>query len=156
MSSYKDYQDQRVVMWFFWVLTFLAIIGTVGLLIGCALSFSLPLLLGVVLMATAAVAAGCTASYYMEKPNDSTSAFGSNVEVEILSKKQREQLREARAEIIMEHAMVDIEQERANIEWRKMEDANDMERPPYQTSFTNRDGTPKSLGGPQPPPSRGY
>lgn len=147
-------QNQRVVMWVAWSLCIACALSAVGLIIGMAISFSWPLLTGVILLAVCAVVAGCTADYYMEEP-DKDSIFGSTAEDEILSKNQKKVLREARAEVLLELAMTDVEQEKANIEHRKMQDSNDMSAPPYDTSFTNRDGSPKQIGSP-PPRSRNY
>lgn len=62
--------------------------------------------------------------------------FSNDAEREILSVKQQRRLRSARAEVMMDKAMLDIENERQNIVHKQIEASHDPEKPPHKTQFS--------------------
>jgi hypothetical protein len=64
------------------------------------------------------------------------SILDSQIEREVLTSKQRRELRKARAGVVMQRAMVEIDQERENITHRELEAAEDPNKPPHKTRFS--------------------
>lgn len=138
---------RKNVMEIGWFLTALTVVVGVSLLIGMAVSFSWPLLIGAILVIIVAIALGLCSLAMMEEveKDGSTAIFSNQAEQEILSRQQREILRTARAEVLMELALTDVEKEKENIAYRQTHDAYDEAKPPHNTSFTNLDGSPRQI-----------
>lgn len=137
---------RRGIIWAGWVASGICAAAMLGLIIGMAVSFTWPLLVGVLFMAVLTLIFGLASGDAMMKLDKSESVFGNTAEDEILSSKQRKTLRAARAEVLMELAMLDVEKEKENIAHRQLMEAGDMTLPPHKTSFTNPDGSPKQIG----------
>jgi Spy/CpxP family protein refolding chaperone len=127
------------------VLTILAGLGCVGLLIACALSFSGAMMWSAVLLAAAAVGLGYATTYFGQKVTGHPLIFTNEAEREVLTRKQRQHLRKARAEVVLDRALVEVEHERQNIVHRQIEASNDPDKPPYKTRWTG--DSQRKLGG---------
>lgn len=64
--------------------------------------------------------------------------ISSPLEKAVLDNRQRRELRKARADIVMQTAMIEVQQEQENIVHRMHQDANDPDKPPHHTAFTQR------------------
>lgn len=112
--------------------TGLAAVGAVLLLVlttteGMALIFPCLLLAGIT------VGAGWATIYFGHRTTGQDRVFPNEVEREVLTRKQRRELRYARGGLVMQRALVDIENERDNIIHRQIEAADDPDKPPHQT-----------------------
>lgn len=110
-------------------------LGAVGLLIMCATAFSLGTLIG----AVGLVGGTITCAYYTVAFNARTTApkvFNNQDEKEVLTPKQRKELKRARGEVVMEKAMIEVEHERANIVHNLSIEASDPDKPPHKTRWT--------------------
>lgn len=112
-------------------------LGAVGLLILCAASFSMGVLVCSILLAAGGVGAGYLAVGFASRAQAPT-VFNNQDEKEVLTGKQRKVLKTARGEVVMERALVEIEHERDNIVHRQIEAAEDPNRPPHQTRWTDQ------------------
>jgi len=121
------------------VLAVLAGIGTVSLLVLVALNFTFGLLLATALMALATVGFGGAGVYFAQRTDDQPRVFTNVAEREVLTAKQRKELRAARGAVVMERALIEVEQERDNITHRAIEAANDPSKPPHHTRWTTED-----------------
>lgn len=90
--------------------------------------------LGTALFA-ALITGGLGAGAWFLAHYDQNDGVGTIAEQQLLNEKQRRELRKARGAVLMEKALIDVEQERANIVHKLQEDANDPDKPPYLTSF---------------------
>jgi hypothetical protein len=86
-------------------------------------------------LAVFTVACGFAASLYGERLTGHEKVFANPIEQEVLSRRQRRELRDKRGELVMERSLVEIEHERDNIVHRQIEAANDPTKPPHQTRF---------------------
>lgn len=138
-----------IVMWGAYGLGALSVLTVIGLFVTMAVAFSWAIFTAAILMVIVTVALVGTGAVFMDESEKKSteSVFGSTAEAEILSGKQKKKLKTARAEVLMDLAMTDVEKERENIEHRRMQEAGDMTLPPHKTTFTNPDGSPKQLGG---------
>lgn len=118
------------------ILATLAGIGAVALLIMWAMDPDEALLFGTVLMAGAAVGFGWATTFFGQKVTGHPLIFTNEAEREVLTQKQRRELRRRRGEVVMERALIEVEQEKDNITHRAIEAANDDNRPPHQTQWT--------------------
>jgi len=115
----------------------LAIIGalaTVTLLV-LSVTHGLWVILPTLLTAVFTVGCGWAASYYGQRFNGHEKVFSNAVEREVLTRKQRRELRNARGGLVMERSLIEIEHERDNIVHRQIEAANDPNKPPHKTRF---------------------
>jgi hypothetical protein len=130
-------QMHRLLMIAGMCLAVLAGIGTISVLVMCAMNFSLPLMLGSVLLAAATIGFGWSASFYGNKVTGHPLVFTNEAEREVLTPSQRKELRRARGEVVMERAMIEIQHEKDNIVHRQIEAANDPNKPPHITQWTD-------------------
>jgi hypothetical protein len=112
-------------------------LGTIALLVTTAVEYSFAVLMATVLLGCVTVGFGWAASVYGSKITGTDLVFTNPAEREILTPKQRKELRKARGEVVMERALVEVEHERQNITHRQIEAANDPEKPPHLTQWTN-------------------
>jgi hypothetical protein len=75
------------------------------------------------------------ASYFGERYSGHTKVFANEIEREVLNRKQRRELRNARGELVMQRSLVEIENERDNIVHRQIEASHDPNKPPHKTRF---------------------
>jgi len=111
-------------------------LGTIGLLIVAALDFTWALLFCTVLLGAATVGFGAATSHYGSKVTGHPLIFTNEAEREVLTAKQRRELRRVRGEVVMERALIEVEHERDNITHRQIEAADDPSKPPYETRWT--------------------
>jgi hypothetical protein len=70
---------------------------------------------------------------------DHNDGISSLAEQQLLTPAQKRELRRARAGVVMEKALIDVEHERQNITHRQIEASKDPNKPPHQTSWTEVD-----------------
>jgi membrane protein implicated in regulation of membrane protease activity len=111
-------------------------LGAVSLIVLCAMSFSLGVLLCAVLMAAGAVSCGYATLFFSQKTTV-PKVFNNQDEKEVLTNRQRRELRRKRGEVVMERALIEVEHEHQNIVHNLQNEANDPSLPPYQTRWSN-------------------
>jgi hypothetical protein len=126
------------------VVTACAAVATVVLLC-LTVTEGMILLLPTLLLAGVTVAGGWATTYYGHRVGGEDTVFPAKVEREVLSWRQRRELRQARGGLVMQRALVDIENERDNILHREIEAAEDPDKPPHRTTLTPEpvDDTPR-------------
>lgn len=77
------------------------------------------------------------------KQLEERTVFTNAAEREVLNNRQRRELRRARGEVVMQRALIDVENERDNIVHRQIEAANDPNKPPHQTPWSEQ---PRRIG----------
>lgn len=111
--------------------------------------------LGVALLGSVFTGGLGIGAWFLARSNrDDNRGIGSVAEQQLLTPKQKRELRKARGAVIMEKALIDVEHERQNIVHNQIEAANDPDKPPHVTSFSEEFG---SMGHPRlerPDPSR--
>ena len=110
-------------------------LGAVALVVLCAMTWSWGVLLCAILMATGAIGAGYITVMFASKTTV-PKVFNNQDEKEVLTMKQRKELRKARGEVVMERAMIEVEHERENIVHRQIEASHDPDRPPHNTRWS--------------------
>jgi len=118
------------------VVAIIAALATVTLLVLTAVE-SMWLIIPTLLLAVVTIGSGMAASYYGERHSGHAKVFSNAVEREVLTRKQRRELRHARGGLVMQRSLVEIENERDNIIHRQIEASNDPDKPPHQTRFGN-------------------
>ena len=126
------------------VLAVLCGLGSVALLVLCAVQWSWGVLLCSILMAGGSIGAGFITVLFSTKTTV-PKVFNNQDEREVLNMKQRKQLRQARGEVVMEKALIEVEQERQNIVHKQITDSNNPELPPYQTRWSTVSDKVKQL-----------
>lgn len=76
------------------------------------------------------------AVYFGERVKIKSPVFENAAEQEVLNPKQRRDLRKARGEVVMERALIDIDNERQNIVHNQITDGGDPDKPPFETKFS--------------------
>ncbi len=131
--------EQKLFQWLMIctaVLAGLCGLGAVGLIILCAVTFSVGVLVCGLLLAAGAVGAAA-GSMSLATKAQTPKVFNNLDEQEVLNTKQRRELRKARGDVVMQRAMIEVEQERENIVHRAITAANDEDRPPHDTRWTD-------------------
>src|SRR5262245_48418811 len=109
--------------------------GAVGLIILCATAFSIGVLVCALLLAGGAVGSAWGSTQFASRA-ETPKVFNNQDEKEVLTGKQRRELKKARGDVVMQRAMIEVEQERENITHRAITAANDPDRPPHDTRWT--------------------
>jgi hypothetical protein len=130
-------QINRAMMIAAAIVTAIAGLGTVGALIQTAVTFSWGLVLVSILLAVATIGLGWTTTYFSGRVTEKP-VFTNDAEREVLNNKQRRELKRARGEVVMERALIEVEHERQNITHRQIEAANDPEKPPFETRWSDQ------------------
>lgn len=133
----NEEQMNRLMTVIFAILAGLCGLGAAGLLITAAVQFSFAALFSAILLAGGSVASGWATTYYGHKVTGHPLVFTNEAEREVLTTKQRRELRRARGEVVMERAMIEVEHERQNIVHNQIEAAHDPDKPPHETQWTN-------------------
>jgi hypothetical protein len=108
-------------------------LATIGLVIQTGLEFSWALLFATILMTVFTVFTGGCTVYFAQRVTGHEKVFTNAAEREVLTTRQRNDLRRKRGEVVMERALIEIEHEKDNIVHRQLEAANDPDKPPHQT-----------------------
>lgn len=132
-------QMHRLMMVAGMTLTIVAGLSTIGLLIATALQYSFATLFSSILLAGVTVASGWATSFYGHKVTGHPLVFTNEAEREVLTPKQRRELRRARGEVVFDRSMTEVEHERQNIVHRQIEASNDPDLPPYETQWTQKE-----------------
>lgn len=111
-------------------------LGAVSLIVLSAISFSAGVLTCALLMAGGAIGCGYITMMFAEKTNI-PKVFNNQDEKEVLSQKQRRELKRARGQVVMERALIEVQHERANIVHRLEIEATDPTKPPHDTRWTD-------------------
>lgn len=119
------------------IMTAVAGLTTVGLLIECAIAFSLGVLICSMLAGLTTIGFGWATTFYGRKVTGHALVFNNDAEREVLTPRQRRELRRKRGEVVMEKALIEVEHERQNITHRQIEAANDPDQPPYETRWSH-------------------
>jgi len=113
-------------------------LGAVALVVLCAAGFSWGVLLCALLLATGAIGAGYVTVLFSTKTTV-PKVFNNQDEREVLTMKQRKELRRARGEVVMEKAMIEVQHERENIIHNLELTAADPDKPPHETRWSMPD-----------------
>ena len=139
-------QMHRILMIAAMVLTAISGLSCVGLLIVCAIQFSAAAFWASILLGVATIGFGYATTYFGQKVTaGSSGVFTNEAEREVLSHRQRTDLKRARGEVVMQRALDEIEKERQNIEHRAIEASHDPTRPPHKTRWTSEDNDGRQL-----------
>jgi hypothetical protein len=122
----------RVMMIAAMTVTICAALGAVTLLVLTATE-GMRLLLPCLFLIAVTAGAGWATTYYGHRTTGVKRVFPNEVEREVLTWRQRRELRGARGGLVMQRALVDIENERDNIIHRQIEAAEDPDKPPHPT-----------------------
>ena len=114
------------------VIAVLCGLGAVALLVLCAITWSWGVLLCSILMAAGAIGAGFVTVMFSTKTT-APKVFNKQDEKEVLTMKQRKELRKARGERVIE---------------KEKTDADNPELPPYATRWSNVSDKVKQIRGP--------
>ena len=109
-------------------------VGAVVVLIN-VMYHGLVLLIPAFLLLVSVVGCGWSAAYFGGRVKGHSKVFSNPIEQEVLTWKQRAHLRKQRGGLVMQRALVEIENEKDNIVHRQIEAANDPDKPPHQTRF---------------------
>jgi hypothetical protein len=135
--------DEKVIYglstWACAAMSIIAGLGTVFLLVA-TISEGLRLLPPTLLLAIVTVGFGWGTTYFGQRLKGHEKVFSNPVEQEVLTVKQRRELRMKRGELVMQRSLIEIENERDNIIHRQIEAANDPDKPPHVTRFGVEDG----------------
>lgn len=140
-----DYEDEgrktmdekiiyAILMWCAAALAVIAGGATVVLLI-LTVTQGLHLILPTFLLALVTVGCGVGAVFYGQRMEGHEKVFSNPIEQEVLSNKQRRELRHKRGELVMQRSLIEIENERDNIVHKQIEAASDPDKPPHRTRF---------------------
>ena len=113
-------------------------LGAVALVVLCAAGFSWGVLLCALLLAGGAIGAGYITVLFSTKTTV-PKVFNNQDEREVLTMKQRKELRRARGEVVMEKAMIEVQHERENIVHNLELTAADPDNPPHETRWSMPD-----------------
>lgn len=110
----------RILMFAFGALTVCAGIGTITVIVYGSLLTSFTMLGGGIAAAGLTAALGATAVYFGHREADHDKVFDNAIEREVLTHKQRSELRKARGGVYMRRARMEIEDEHDNIVRREL------------------------------------
>lgn len=141
----NDYEDEgrtamdekiiyAILMWAAAALAVIAGGSTVVLLI-LTVTQGLHLLLPTFLLVAVTIGAGIGAVFYGQRMEGHEKVFSNPIEQEVLSNKQRRELRRKRGDLVMQRSLIEIENERDNIVHKQIEAASDPDKPPHRTRF---------------------
>lgn len=140
---------QRLLMQAAAAISVLAGLAAVGAVVYSVVSFAWATVLGSFFLVGLSIGAGFAASHFGREVDPVV--FNNAAEREVLNRKQRQSLRKARGDVVMEKAMIEIEHERANVVHNLELDAADPNKPPFQTQFSPETDWTKRLPAPAPP-----
>jgi hypothetical protein len=126
----------RIMMWASVALAVISGLGAVLLLV-LTVSDGLRLIFPTLLLAAITVASGGAVVYFGQRMTGYSKVFSNAIEQEVLSRKQRRDLRQARGDLVMQRALNEVENERDNIIHRQIEASHDPDKPPHQTRFSD-------------------
>lgn len=127
-----------ILMWAAAALAVIAGGATVVVLI-LTVTQGLHLILPTFLLAVLTIGAGIGAVLFGEKIEGHEKVFSNPIEQEVLTNRQRRELRRKRGELVMQRSLIEIEHEQDNIVHRQLEAANDPDKPPHRTRFGDDD-----------------
>ena len=128
----------RIMVWGAVALALISGIAAVVLLI-LTVTQGMLLIIPTILLALTAIGCGGAVVYYGQRLSGHRKVFANEIEQEVLSRKQRRELRNARGGLVMQRAMIEIENERDNIIHRQIEASHDPDKPPHTTRFGDDD-----------------
>jgi hypothetical protein len=130
----------QVAMWASVVLACIAGLATVITLAEIA-EYGVVLLIPATLLSITTVGCGFGIVYFGRRFTGHEKVFSNPIEQEVLTSKQRRELRQKRGGLVMQRALIEIENEQDNIVHRQLEAANDPEKPPHKTRFGDEQET---------------
>src|SRR4051812_46811991 len=133
-TTMNEQDMYRLMMWAGAVLAAIAGLATVVLLV-MTVSHGLFLIIPTILLAAVTIGCGIGATYFGQRFTGHEKVFSNAVEQEVLTRKQRRELRNARGGLVLERSLIEIEHERQNIVHRQIEAAHDPDKPPHKTRF---------------------
>lgn len=128
----------RVMMVAFLSMAVASGIGTLVLLALLATE-GFRMLVPMILLAIIALVCCGVVAFFGEHYKERRKVFANEIEQEVLNRRQRQELREARGRVVMQRALQEIQKEEENIVHRQIEAANDPEKPPHETRFGDDD-----------------
>jgi hypothetical protein len=131
-----------ILMWASAALAAIAGVATVVVLI-MTVTHGLILIIPTILLAAVTIGAGLGAVFYGQRLEGHEKVFANQIEQEVLTNRQRRELRHKRGELVMQRSLIEIENERDNITHRQLEAANDPDKPPHHTRFGDDDDEPR-------------
>jgi hypothetical protein len=124
----------QVAMWASVVLACIAGLATVITLAEIA-EYGLLMLVPAGLLSIITVGSGFGIVYFGRRFTGHEKVFSNPIEQEVLTSKQRRELRQKRGELVMRRSLIEIENEKDNIVHRQLEAAGDPTKPPHRTRF---------------------
>lgn len=125
----------------------LAGLGAIAVVVMLAIDFTWGGLLAVPVLGAGVGFGAYGSTYYGRRASGFTSVFSNAGEKEVLSWKQRQELRRARGSVVMERALTEIEHEHQNIVHNQIEASNDPDKPPHKTRWSPDGDLPKLTRG---------
>jgi hypothetical protein len=124
----------RVMAWAAVAMAAISAISTVILLI-LTVTRGFWLLIPTILLFAVTCACCAATVYFGQRVSGHKKVFSNEIEQEVLSRRQRRELRNRRGGLVMQRALIEIENEQDNIVHRQIESANDPKKPPHRTRF---------------------
>ena len=121
-------------------------LGAVALVVLAAIEFSWGVLLCSILLTCGAIGAGYVTVLFSTKTTV-PKVFNNQDEREVLTIKQRKELRKARGEVVMEKAMIEVQHERENIIHNLELTAADPDKPPHPTRWSGMPDVIRQIAG---------
>jgi hypothetical protein len=122
----------RVMAWAAVAMAAISAISTVILLI-LTVTRGFWLLIPTILLFAVTCACCAATVYFGQRVSGHKKVFSNEIEQEVLSRRQRRELRNKRGGLVMQRALIEIENEQDNIVHRQIESANDPKKPPHRT-----------------------
>jgi len=133
----------QVMMWASVVLCCIAGLATVVMLSEIA-EYGVLLLIPAVLLSAVSIGSGFGIVYFGRRYVGHEQVFSNPIEQEVLTSKQRRELRQRRGGLVMQRALIELDNEQDNIVHKQIEAANDPDKPPHKTRFG--DDLPNTTG----------
>jgi hypothetical protein len=124
----------RVMAWAAVAMAAISAISTVILLI-LTVTRGFWLLIPTILLFAVTVACCAATVYFGGRVSGHKKVFSNEIEQEVLNRRQRRELKNKRGGLVMQRALIEIENEQDNIVHRQIEASHDPNKPPHQTRF---------------------
>jgi hypothetical protein len=124
----------RVMAWASAALAAISAVGAVVLLI-LTVTKGFWLLIPTILLFAITVACCAGTIYFGQRVSGHKKVFSNEIEQEVLTRRQRRELKNKRGGLVMQRALIEIENEQDNIVHRQIEASHDPKKPPHRTRF---------------------
>lgn len=134
--------DRTIYVILMWAAASLAVIAGASAVVVLILTITvgLKLLIPTILLVIVSVGCAMGATELADEVGDKEKKIlSSDLEREVLTRGQQRELRRKRGEVVMQKALIEVENERDNIVHRQIEASKDPTKPPHQTRFGTED-----------------